>query len=303
MQTTQHLLMIKPVHFTYNAQTAVNNAFQNAAADSNTQQNALNEFNNFVELLMQNGIDVTVIEDTLQPHTPDSIFPNNWISFHANGTILLYPMYAENRRQERKPHVLENISKKFSISTTIDLTNYEKSNLFLEGTGSMVLDREKNIAYACISPRTDATILEEFCNKMHFTPMLFKANDSNNSPIYHTNVMMCVADKYVVICLDAITDHQERSTVIHSIESSGKQIVPITLQQMNKFAGNMLQVNNQKGEKFLIMSSQAYQALTPQQINQLQSYNHILHSNLTTIETNGGGSARCMMAEVFLPLK
>jgi hypothetical protein len=256
-----------------------------------------------VQLLLQNGIDVTVVEDTLQPHTPDSIFPNNWVSFHTNGTILLYPMYAENRRKERKPHVLENISKKFLISKTIDYTHYEKENIFLEGTGSMVLDRNENIAYACISPRTNGAILEEFCKEMHFTPVLFHAHDINDSEIYHTNVMMCVADKYVVICLDAIKNVNEKSTVIHSIENSGKQIIPISLQQMNSFAGNMLQVQNNNGNKFLIMSSQAYHALTPQQITQLQSYNSILHSSLTTIETNGGGSARCMMAEVFLPLK
>jgi hypothetical protein len=303
MQTTSHLLMIRPVHFTFNEQTAVNNAFQVAAADNDTPQKALKEFNDFVQVLTNNGIDVTVINDTLQPHTPDSIFPNNWISFHQDGTILLYPMYAANRRQERKPHVIEKIKEKFSITKTIDLTNYENNNLFLEGTGSMVLDRENKIAYACLSQRTDADVLKDFCNQMNFTPVFFYAVDANNAPIYHTNVMMCIADKYAVICLDAIADEQERNKVIKTLENTNKQIVAITHQQMNQFAGNMLQVNNQEGMHFLVMSSQAYHSLTQEQVQLLENFNPILHSSLTTIETNGGGSARCMLAEVFLPLK
>jgi len=303
MQTTSHLLMIRPVHFTFNEQTAVNNAFQTAAADNSTPQKALQEFDNFVALLTKNGIDVTVINDTPTPHTPDSIFPNNWISFHNNGSVLLYPMYAINRRQERKPHVIETLSKKFTITNTIDFTHYENENIFLEGTGSMVLDREKKIAYACISPRTDRKILEDFCKQMFYTPILFHATDGNNSAIYHTNVMMCVADKFAVVCLDSIQNDKEKSEVVFSLEQSGKQIIPITLEQMNNFAGNMLQVHNQEGKRFLIMSSQAYHSLTEHQINLLQSFNTILHTSLETIETNGGGSARCMLAEIFLPVK
>lgn len=303
MQTTSHLLMIRPVHFTFNEQTAVNNAFQTAAADDSTPQKALQEFDNFVALLTKNGIDVTVINDTPTPHTPDSIFPNNWISFHNNGSVLLYPMYAINRRQERKPHVIETLSKKFSITNTIDFTHYENENIFLEGTGSMVLDREKKIAYACISPRTDRKILEDFCKQMLYTPILFHATDGNNSAIYHTNVMMCVADKFAVVCLESIQNDKEKSEVIFSLEQSGKQIIPITLEQMNNFAGNMLQVHNQEGKRFLIMSSQAYHSLNEHQINLLQSFNTILHASLETIETNGGGSARCMLAEIFLPVK
>lgn len=303
MQTTSHLLMIRPVHFTFNEQTAVNNAFQIAAADNETQNKALEEFNNFVETLTNKGIDVTVINDTPEPHTPDSIFPNNWISFHNDGTILLYPMYAKNRRQERKPHVIETVGKKFSINNTISLTNYEDNNLFLEGTGSMVLDRENKITYACLSQRTDVTVLQDFCTKMNFSSVFFYATDANNSPIYHTNVMMCVADKYVVICLDSIKDEKEKNIVLQSFEKTNKQVVTITLEQMNRFAGNMLQVQNKEGKKFLVMSSQAYYSLTSEQVKILQEFNEIIHSNLTTIETNGGGSARCMLAEIFLPVK
>jgi len=303
MQTTAHLLMIRPVGFTYNAETAVNNAFQVAGQSADAQQKALEEFDRFVTVLREHGVDVTVVNDTPQPHTPDSIFPNNWISFHDNGTIVLYPMYAVNRRQERKPHVIDAIKEKFSINHQINLSTYESEEKFMEGTGSMVLDRDKRIAYACLSPRTDKHVFEEFCRQMNFTPVLFHANDATGKAIYHTNVMMCIGDAYVVICLDSITDATERQQVTDAITQSGKTIVDISLDQMNHFAGNMLQVQNDKGEKLLVMSSQAYHSLTPQQVQQLESYNPIVHSDLQTIETNGGGSARCMMAEVFLPVR
>jgi hypothetical protein len=303
MQTTSHLLMIKPVAFDFNAETAVNNAFQQQGSNENAQQKAENEFDTFVKKLTVAGVDVTVVKDTQEPHTPDSIFPNNWISFHQDGTIVLYPMYAVNRRAERKQHVIDAIAAKFKLNNTIDLSAHEKNNLFLEGTGSMVLDREKKIAYACLSPRTDKTILEEWCKQMNYTPCSFYSVDESGGEIYHTNVMMCVADKYVVICLDSIRDNNERQQVINTINKSGKQIIEIAYPQMNRFAGNMLQVQNASGEKILLMSSQAYTSLTPSQVKQLESFNRILHSDLTTIETNGGGSARCMMAEVFLPGK
>jgi hypothetical protein len=303
MQTTSHLLMIKPVAFDFNVETAVNNAFQQQGSNENAQQKAENEFDTFVQKLTAAGVDVTVVKDTPVPHTPDSIFPNNWVSFHQDGTIVLYPMYAVNRRAERKQHVLDSISAKFKLSNTIDLSAHENNNLFLEGTGSMVLDREKKIAYTCLSPRTDKTILEEWCQQMNYTPCSFYSVDENGGEIYHTNVMMCVADEYAVICLDSITDAGERQYVTDTITKSGKQIIEIAYPQMNGFAGNMLQVQNAKGEKLLVMSSQAYASLTPAQVKQLESFNHILHSDLTTIETNGGGSARCMMAEVFLPVR
>lgn len=303
MQHSSHLLMIRPVRFDFNAETAVNNSFQVNAKDLLAQEKAAEEFNQFISVLTQNGIDVTVVNDTPEPHTPDSIFPNNWISFHSDGSICLYPMYAQNRRLERKESVLEAIDKKFIVSKKIDFSTYEQSNIFLEGTGSMVLDRDHRIAYACLSPRTDLTILKDFCIQLNYTPIYFWALDGGNQPIYHTNVMMCVADEYVVICLESIPDLAERQLVVDSITQSGKAIIAISFDQMNHFAGNMLQVHNQSGKKFLVMSSQAFRSLNKVQIEQIEGYNPIIHSDITTIETNGGGSARCMMAEVFLQLK
>lgn len=291
--------MIRPVHFGFNAQTAVNNAFQVAGADAAAQEKAQTEFDNFVSLLRSNDIDVTVINDSPEPHTPDSIFPNNWISFHEKGLICLYPMFAENRRQERKPNVIEQLKQTFNITDTIDLTGYEKEQLYLEGTGSMVLDRDHKLAYACLSPRTHKQVLDDFCKQMGYRPILFTAVDYNAKDIYHTNVMMCVADRYVVVCLDSLPYHAEFQMMQETIGKTGKELVNISLEQMGQFAGNMLQVQNKSGEKILVMSSQAYNSLRPEQIKQLEGYNRILHAPLTTIETNGGGSARCMMAEVF----
>jgi hypothetical protein len=302
MQTTSHILMIRPVNFSYNAETAVNNAFQVPSGDQNIQQKARQEFDDFVSVLQNNGVDVTIVEDTPIPHTPDSIFPNNWISFHSDGTILLYPMFAVNRRAERKEHVLNRIKEKFVVSKKIDLSNYEEKNEFLEGTGSMVLDRENRIAYACISPRTDENVLADFCVRMNYTPVVFNATDGNGYAIYHTNVLMCVADAYVVICLEAISDPMQNKMVAETIINSKKKIIPISLHQMDHFAGNMLQVENKDGEKLLIMSTQAFESLTNGQVEELSAYNRFIHSPLTTIETNGGGSARCMMAEVYLPV-
>lgn len=303
MQATSHILMIRPVNFGFNTETAVNNAFQVAGADTATQQKAQKEFDDFVALLRSNGVDVLVIEDTPEPHTPDSIFPNNWISFHDSDTICLYPMFAVNRRYERKPQVLEQVQHNFTVNNTLDFTDYENNQLYLEGTGSMVLDRDNKIAYACLSPRTNQQVLEDFCKKMGYRFVLFIAIDASGKAIYHTNVMMCVADRYVVICLESLPDLKERKTVQQTIRETGKELIGISLEQMNHFAGNMLQVQNNKGEKLLVMSSQAYQSLTPEQIKKLQHFNRIIHSPLTTIETNGGGSARCMMAEIFLDVR
>lgn len=295
--------MIRPVNFSFNAETAVNNAFQRdpgGAGDTDAQREALDEFNHFVTLLRDNGVDVTVIDDTPKPYTPDSIFPNNWVSFHEQGLVCLYPMFAVNRRLERKPVVLEQLGRAFRIGETLDFSHYEQEGIFLEGTGSMVLDRDNKIAYACLSPRTDKSVLLDFCGKTGYTPEVFAATDSAHQAIYHTNVMMCVADRYVVVCLDSLPVPAERQHLSDTIRSSGKELITISLQQMDRFAGNMLQVHNRQGERLLVMSSQAYHSLSPQQIGQLSSYNQILHSSLTTIETNGGGSARCMMAEIHL---
>jgi len=303
MQHSSHLLMIEPVQFNFNAETAVNNSFQVNSKDLFAQEKAEKEFHEFINKLRKNGIDVTVVKDSAEPHTPDSIFPNNWISFHADGSICLYPMFAQNRRLERKQSVIEAIKNKFLVNQTIDFTGFESQSLFLEGTGSMVLDRDNKIAYACISPRTDKKVLDDFCQKMDYQAVSFWALDGGNESIYHTNVMMCVADEYVVICLDSIKDTVERKFVTDTIISSKKSIIEIGFEQMNQFAGNMLQVHNNNEERFLVMSSQAFHSLTKEQIVSIETYNKIIHSDITTIETNGGGSARCMMAEVFLPLK
>jgi hypothetical protein len=303
MQTTSHILMIRPVNFGFNPETAVNNAFQVNKQDKTTHEKAEKEFDDFTTLLSNQGVDVLIVQDTPEPFTPDSIFPNNWISFHSNGAIVLYPMFAVNRRKERKQEVLEQVTDYFNIKQTIDLTDFERQKRFLEGTGSMVLDRDKKIAYACLSPRTDKLVLINFCKKLNYEAVIFDAHDAKGQPIYHTNVMMCVADRYVVICLDSLPDTEERDVVKDTIVQSGKEVIEISLEQMNRFAGNMLQVENKAGEKLLVMSSQAYRSLTPAQVQKLESFNKIIHAPLDTIETNGGGSARCMMAEVFLPVK
>jgi hypothetical protein len=301
MQHTSQILMIKPVNFNFNEETAVNNSFQSASSDAAVPAKAAAEFDNFVDLLRQNGILVMVVEDTPLPHTPDSVFPNNWISFHSDGTLVLYPMYAKNRRLERKQHVLQSIEHAFRVNKIIDLSSYESTPAFLEGTGSMVLDRDHRIAYACLSPRTNQLVLEEFCKAMGYSSVCFTAVDDHALPIYHTNVMMCVADSYAVICLDSISAIAEKEMLISEITKSGKQIIPISYSQMNHFAGNMLQVHNVRNEKLLVMSTQAYHYLTDEQLKQLNTYNRIIHADISTIESNGGGSARCMMAEIFLP--
>ncbi|MET0572172.1 MAG: citrulline utilization hydrolase CtlX [Pedobacter agri] len=301
MQTTNHLLMIRPVDFKFNEQTAGNNKFQVASTESDVQSQALKEFDGFVELLRQNDIDVTVVDDTLQPETPDSIFPNNWVSFHEDGSIYLYPMFSENRRLERRKEILEGLRDKFEVNHVSDLSFYEMQYAFLEGTGSMVLDRVNKIAYACLSVRTDEEVLQNFCMLTGYEPISFQAVDGTNFPIYHTNVMMCIGDRFAVICLDSIPNQEEKLAVTMSLTSSGKEIIEITLDQMNHFAGNMLQVANQSGESLLVMSEQAYLSLTTDQISSLENYARIIYAPIYTIEKNGGGSARCMLAEIHLP--
>ena len=299
MQNTAHLLMIKPVNFGFNHQTAVNNSFQKQVK-GNVQQKALLEFNDFVQILRQNKIDVTVVKDSLELCTPDSIFPNNWISFHADGRIILYPMFAENRRLEMKPFVLDAVKAAFDVSEIVDLSKSEIEGHFLEGTGSMVLDRENKIAYACLSPRTNDILLNQICELVDYRPVTFKSTDETGTDIYHTNVMMCIAKTFVVVCLESVNDQEDKANLINLITKTNKEIVDITLQQLHQFAGNMLQVMNEDGELLLLMSTQAYQSLTVTQIEILQKHNRIINSSLITIETVGGGSARCMIAEIFL---
>lgn len=297
------ILMIRPVRFGYNSQTAANNAFQKPPEESDTaiQQRAVKEFDVFVEKLRQHDIDVLVVQDSPESHTPDSIFPNNWVSFHRDGSLVLYPMYAENRRLERKQSVLTAIRERFLVRQQIDFSAYETGGRFLEGTGSFVLDRKNRVAYACRSPRTDEQLLRNICNQLGYAPIVFDATDSSGTAIYHTNVMMCIADRYAVINLEAIAI-ADRISVIDTLKKSDKTIVSISHAQMAAFAGNMLQVENKQGKRYLVMSSQAFGSLQPEQVNVLESFNPIIHSSLDTIEQNGGGSARCMMAEVYLPL-
>lgn len=297
--------MVKPVHFGFNPQTATSNAFQRRGSfEQDAQENALREFLAYTSLLRANGITVVQAEDTDSPFTPDSIFPNNWFTTHSDGTLVLYPMAAFNRRQERKEEFLSVIKKNFEVKRIVDLTHWENENLFLEGTGSMILDRCNKIVYACRSPRTCDKVLEDFCERLCFTPVLFSAlgeadENGTRTPIYHTNVMMNVGTKYAVICLDSIADPAEREAVVKSLEKTGKTIVEISLDQMNHFAGNMLEVHNEAGRKFLVMSATARKSLTPEQSKILSKEYRLLSPVLDFIEANGGGSARCMMAELY----
>ncbi|WP_312760897.1 citrulline utilization hydrolase CtlX [Epilithonimonas sp.] len=305
MQTTDTVLMIEPVAFGFNEQTAVNNYFQ-VQQEGNVQDEALKEFNSFVEKLRAKGINVITIKDTLEPKTPDSIFPNNWVSFHRDGKVVLYPMFAENRRLERRNDILDQIKEQFEVTEVIDYSGAEKDNKFLEGTGSMIFDHDNKIAYGSVSLRLDEDLFRKFCSEFGFKPVVFHSYQTSGEerlPIYHTNVMMCVADKFVVICLDCIDDELEREKVVETIKNSGKELIEISENQMQNFAGNMLQVQNNSGEKFLVMSQSAYKSLKPEQVSAIEKYSEIIYSDLEVIETNGGGSARCMLAEVFLPKK
>ncbi|WP_297694719.1 citrulline utilization hydrolase CtlX [uncultured Eudoraea sp.] len=308
-QITNTILMIRPVQFRMNEQTAVNNYFME---DIDLHNNTINlkaqqEFDTFVAVLRAKGIEVIVIEDTLDPDTPDSIFPNNWISFHSNGTVVIYPMFAENRRKERREDILDVLEANgFLIENIMDYTSAEEEGLFLEGTGSILMDRVNQKVYCALSDRAHEELVIEFCEDFNCTPVIFTAYQSVNGerlPIYHTNVMMCMGETYAVICLDSIDDNKERKNVLDHLKQDGKEIIDITEEQMHHFAGNMLQVEGPSGERYLIMSSAAYNSLRPDQIRKLEKYNPIVHSTLDTIETCGGGSARCMMAEVFLPKK
>ncbi len=301
MQSTNHILMIRPVAFTFNTQTAASNSFQKQDESNNETQNlALLEFDTLVNKLISVGVDVTVINDTIEPHKPDSIFPNNWISFHSNGEVAVYPMHAPNRRLERRFDILDQLGEAFELNEIQDFTAFENENKFLEGTGSMVLDRENKICYACISPRTDLSLLENFCKKFNYQLIHFIAKDIMGNAIYHTNVVMSVTSDFMIICKECIPNKEELSQIL---SSSNKQIIEISLAQLNQFAGNVLEVLGTKNKKYLVMSKQAFKAFTPSQINAIEKYCIVLNSSLNTIETNGGGSARCMIAEIFLKQK
>lgn len=305
-QITDTIVMIRPVAFRMNEQTAVNNYFQEDLDIKNAEINkkAQEEFDAFVDKLRAVGINVIVENDDLRMDTPDSIFPNNWISFHESGDIALYPMFAENRRRERREEVLIRLEKEgFMIRDIYDYTTAEDDGYFLEGTGVILMDRVHRKAYCALSPRADEELLIEFCEDFEYTPIIFTAYqtvDGKRLPIYHTNVLMCLAEDFCVICLDTIDDAAERKNVIKNLKQDGKEIIAITENQMHHFAGNMLQLQG-KDNKYLIMSADAHNSLTDQQIATIEKTCEILSSDISTIETCGGGSARCMMAEVFLP--
>ncbi|THF50533.1 amidinotransferase [Flavobacterium supellecticarium] len=307
-QTTNTILMIRPVAFRMNEQTAVNNYYQKVLDNllpATVNAKAQEEFDAFVEKLKNVGVNVIVVEDTVTPDTPDSIFPNNWISFHENGDVALYPMFAENRRLERREDILDILEEKgFQIENIVDYTSAEEDNIFLEGTGSLLLDRENGKAYCALSPRADEELMIEFCEDFELNPVIFEAYQTVNGErkhIYHTNVMMCLAETFAVICADCIDDTKERKMVLDCLKSDGKEIILITEDQVNNFAGNMLQVRGANDKRYLVMSASAHQSLTKDQIAKIEKHCEILSSSLDTIEACGGGSARCMMAEVFLP--
>ena len=309
-QTTNTILMIRPINFRMNEQTAVNNYYQQEidnVLSSTLNSKAQNEFDAFVDKLRSFGIHVIVVSDSDEFDTPDSIFPNNWISFHKDGTIGMYPMFAENRRLERREDILEQVELEgFLIENVVDYTSAEEDDIFLEGTGSMILDRENNKAYCALSPRADEELFIEFCEDFEYTPIVFNANqtvEEKREAIYHTNVMMCIAETFAIVCLSSIDDKKERKNVLKHLKEDVKKVIDITEDQVSNFAGNMLQVQGKDDERFLIMSQSAFESLTASQKAQINNHCKIISSSLATIEACGGGSARCMMAEVFLPKK
>lgn len=309
MQITNTILMIRPVNFRMNEQTAVNNYFMEDLDEKNNQinQKAQGEFDAFVDTLKSSGVNVIVVNDTEEPDTPDSIFPNNWISFHENGTVGVYPMFAENRRNERREDILEILEEQgYLISNIMDYTAAEEEGIFLEGTGSVILDRVNGKAYCALSERADEELFIEFCEDFDCMPVIFTANqsvDGKRLPIYHTNVMMALGEDFAIICLDSIDDKKERKSVMDNLRNDKKEIIDITEQQMHNFAGNMLEVLGRNGQRLLVMSSAAFNSLDDSQVTAIEKRCKIVHSPLDTIEACGGGSARCMMAEVFLPKK
>ncbi len=304
-QISNTILMVRPAHFGYNEETARNNAFQQAvrsASEEEIERKARQEFDAFVEKLRAHGVHVIAIEDTSVPLKNDAVFPNNWFSTHADGTLVTYPMFSEMRRLERRDDIIAQLDRDFTIQKIIRLENHEDAGRYLESTGSMILDRPNRLVYACRSIRTDEGLLDEFCRWMSYEKVIFEAYGSSGIPIYHTNVMMALGEHFCVICMDSIKDPVDRSRIHDKLVATGKEIIAIAQEQLDDFMGNMLQVEGE-GQTFLVMSEQARQALRPDQVLQIERHTQILSSTLDTIEKHGGGSARCMMAEIYLPKK
>ena len=306
-QSTNVILMIRPAHFGYNEQTAENNSFQTKPGlevkVGDVQKLAAIEFDQFVELLRQVEIKVLVYDDPGDPVKPDVIFPNNWFSTHEDGSLITYPMFAENRRLERDEKLIEQIDHSYLIKDRYSFEQYEDENIFLEGTGSMILDRQHKIVYACLSKRTDISLLDKFCLLKSYKKVAFHASGSNDVPIYHTNVMMALGSQFAIVCLEVIKDNDERTLLRKTLNRTGKTIIEITEEQMNHFAGNMLEVKNQSDETIIVMSRTAKKSLTKPQLKRLSDFGTILSADIPVIEKYGGGSVRCMMAEIFLPEK
>ena len=308
-QISKNLIMVRPEHFDFNYETAKNNHFQKKEKKLSKKEiinNAKNEFDKLYNKLIKNKINVHLFNDRKDIRTTDSVFPNNWISLHQDGSVYIYPMFSENRRKERRFDIIKKLKKQFEVKRVIDLSYFEKESVFLEGTGSMILDRQNKICYASLSDRTNLIALNNFCNRALYNPVIFKSYqmlEGKINLIYHTNVMMCIADEYAIVCLDTIHNTKEREILISSLEKTNKEIIEISEKQCNSFAGNMLQVSNTNNQKFLVMSSSAYKCLNTFQIKKILNYNKVIHSNLKQIEKLGGGSARCMIAENFLQKK
>lgn len=300
-QITSKIIMVRPANFGFNPETAVNNSFQSIDEEHSKKELssiAIQEFDSMVQLLRDHGIEVLVWEDTQTPVKPDAIFPNNWFSTHADNSILTYPMYAEVRRLERREDLIESIS---NNSRRYSFENYEAEGKYLEGTGSMILDREHKIVYACLSQRTNIEVLNKFSVLRGLKTVYFTSVDDNNEPIYHTNVMMGLGEKFAAICLDSISNEDEKNHVKQVLSDSGKEIIDLGYEQINNFAGNLIQLKNTSGDRFIIMSKQASESLTDEQRAALEKHGKILSPDISTIENTGGGSARCMIAENYLP--
>ncbi len=302
-QITDTILMVRPKHFGYDEETASNNAFQTndqSLTPLEVEAKAIEEFDQFVQKLRSAGIDILVIQDTDHPKKLDAVFPNNWFSTHSNGVIATYPLQAPNRRAERREAILDELASQFKVSRRIQLEHWENQDHFLESTGSMIMDRPNQLVYACRSVRTSEKAFAEFCQKMDLKGILFDAVDHNNIPIYHTNVMMAIGETFAILVKEAIIRQEEQKEVLESLAHTGKELIELSIDQMLSFAGNMLQVRSKTGQSYLVMSSQAFSSLKTAQIEQIERHTSILHSPIPTLETYGGGSVRCMMAEIFL---
>ncbi len=305
MAITSTILMVRPAAFGFNAETAANNFFQTNPNESkeDLQQKALSEFDNMVITLRKHGVNVVVIEDTATPAKPDAIFPNNWLSTSPNGMVTVYPMFAPNRRTEKRDDIVQQLSKDFAVTTLQDWSEYEVEGRFLEGTGSMIVDHDNAMIYAAISERTNLSVLEKFAATNNYQAVVFLATDKDGQPIYHTNVMMALGEEFCVLCEEAIEEEWELIAVRQLLESTNHAVIPITREQMHSFAGNMLEVKNDKDEHLLVMSQSAFDSLRKEQKRMMEAFATLVPIPVPTIENIEGGSVRCMMAEIFLQKK